>query len=295
MPKYRCGYVAIVGRPNVGKSSLLNRILGQKISITSRRPQTTRQRILGIKTESDFQAIYLDTPGLHAGGKRAINRYMNRAAAGALEDVDVVVFVVSGLQWTAQDDYVLNRVKAAKAPVILAINKVDKIADKAALLPHIEKLSGKMAFAQIIPLSAVSGENVAALEEEIRKLLPVGAAVYPEDQITDRSERFLASELIREQLMNSLGEELPYATTVEIEKFSPQDGVLHISAVIWVEREGQKAIVIGKGGARLKDIGRRARLEMQKVFERKVFLQMWVRVKEDWSDDAKALASFGYE
>ncbi len=291
----RCGYVAILGRPNVGKSTLLNRILGQKISITSRRPQTTRHRILGIKTEGDVQAVYVDTPGLHQGGKRAMNRYMNRAASGTIGEVDIVLFVVEGLRWSEQDQYVLDKLKSSKVPVILIINKVDKIADKAALLPHLSLLSAKMEFTQMIPVSATNGDNLAILEQRVRELLPLAAHFYPEDQVTDRSERFLAAELVREKLMSTLGEELPYALTVEIEQFSLQEELLTIGAIIWVERAGQKAIVIGKNGSRLKDIGQQARLDMQNIFEHKVFLRLWVRVKEGWSDDARALISLGYE
>jgi len=294
-PASRCGYVAILGRPNVGKSTLLNRILGQKISITSRRPQTTRHRILGIKTAGDMQAIYVDTPGLHQGGKRAMNRYMNRAASSTINEVDVVLFVVEGLRWSEQDQYVLDKIKSGPVPVILVINKVDKLADKTALLPHLSMLAAQMAFTHMIPISATGGDNVAVLEEQVHALLPPAAHFYPEDQVTDRSERFLAAELIREKLMSDLGEELPYALTVEIEQFSLQDELLTIGAVIWVERDGQKAIVIGKNGARLKNIGRQARLDMQAIFERKVFLRLWVRVKEGWSDDARALISLGYE
>lgn len=291
----RCGYVAILGRPNVGKSTLLNRILGQKISITSRRPQTTRHRILGIKTAAGMQTIYVDTPGLHQGGKRAMNRYMNRAASSTINEVDVVLFVVEGLRWSEQDQYVLDKIKSGPVPVILVINKVDKLADKTALLPHLSQLAMQMPFAHMIPVSATSGDNVAVLEEKVSALLPTAAHFYPEDQVTDRSERFLAAELIREKLMSDLGEELPYALTVEIEQFSLQDELLTIGAVIWVERDGQKAIVIGKNGARLKDIGQQARLDMQAIFEHKVFLRLWVRVKEGWSDDARALISLGYE
>lgn len=292
---YRCGYVALVGRPNVGKSSLLNRILGQKISIISRRPQTTRHRILGIKTEAHTQVIYVDTPGLHQGGKHAMNRYMNRTASSTLSEVDVLLFVVEGLRWTQEDDYVLDKLRLVQAPVVLVINKIDKIREKAALLPHLQALSGKMEFAHIIPLSAQSGEHVAQLEQRVSALLPLGVALYPEDQVTDRSERFLAAELIREKLMSDLGEELPYALTVEIEQFSQQEEILHISAVIWVEREGQRPIVIGKNGTRLKSIGRQARLDMQEAFEHQVFLKLWVKVKEGWSDDARALVSLGYD
>ncbi|MDO9371413.1 MAG: GTPase Era [Gammaproteobacteria bacterium] len=291
----RAGYAAIVGRPNVGKSTLLNHLLGQKISITSRRPQTTRHRILGISSGSGFQIMYVDTPGLHHAGSRAINKYMNRAATSAMSDVDVLIFVVEGLYWTEEDDYVLEKLKALKAPVILVINKTDRIPDKKALLPHIQKLSEKMKFAHIIPLSARTGDNQSALVDAVKGLLPEGAALYPEDQITDRSERFMAAEFVREKLMRSTGQEVPYAVTVEIEKFTHQRDVLHIHAVIWVEREGQKAIIIGEKGERLKRIGTQARMEMERMFQSKVFLQLLVRVKEGWSDDARAMARMGYE
>lgn len=291
----RSGYAAIVGRPNVGKSTLLNHLLGQKISITSQRPQTTRHRILGISSGSGFQIMYVDTPGLHHAGKRAINKYMNRAAMSAMSDVDVLIFVVEGLYWTDEDDYVLEKLKALKAPVILAVNKADKISDKKTLLPQLRKLSEKMKFAHIIPLSARNGHNLPALEEAVKGLLPQGAALYPEDQITDRSERFMAAEFVREKLMRGTGQEVPYAATVEIEKFSHQRGVLHIHAVIWVEREGQKAIIIGEKGERLKRIGTQARMEMERMFQSRVFLQLLVRVKQGWSDDARVMARMGYE
>lgn len=290
----RSGYAAIVGRPNVGKSTLLNHLLGQKISITSQRPQTTRHRILGIKSGGDFQVIYVDTPGLHHAGKRAINKYMNRAALTALKDVEVLIFVVEGLRWTDEDDYVLERIKGLKVPVILAVNKVDKIPDKKMLLPHLSKLQAHMKFAHIIPLSARNGSNLPALEQAVVTFLPEAAALYPEDQLTDRSERFLAAEFVREKLMRGTGQEVPYAATVEIEKFSHQRGILHIHAVIWVERDGQKAIIIGEKGERLKRVGTQARMEMERMFQSKVFLQLLVRVKQGWSDDARVMAQLGY-
>lgn len=291
----RCGYVAIIGRPNVGKSTLLNAILGQKISITSRRPQTTRHRILGIQTIGHSQAVYVDTPGLHLGGKRAMNRYMNRTASSVLGEVDVVVFVVEGLRWTNEDEHVLTLLTAVKVPVILVVNKVDQIADKKALLPHLQVLAAKRDFAAVIPLSAKSKDNVAALEQVVLERLPVSEPFFPEDQITDKSERFLAAELIREKLTRRLGEELPYALTVEIQEFKDEDRLLRISATIWVERPGQKKIVIGKGGTVLKEVGQKARLDMEKLFGHKVFLQLWVKVKEGWADDERALRSLGYE
>ena len=292
---FRCGFVAIVGRPNVGKSTLLNRILGQKISITAHRPQTTRHRILGVKTTDDAQIIYVDTPGLHLGGKRAINRYMNRAADSSITDVDVVVFVVDRLRWDAEDENVLLRLQKAQVPVVLVVNKMDDLADKERLLPHLQELGGKREFEAIIPLSARNGEGVERLEEVLRKLLPESGPFYPEDQITDRSERFLAAELVREKLVRSLTHELPYSTTVEIEKFAMENDVRHVHAVIWVERPGQKGIIIGKGGQQLKRMGEQARKEMEKVFGGKVFLQLWVKVREGWSDDERALKSLGYQ
>lgn len=292
---FHCGYVAIVGRPNVGKSTLLNRILGQKLSITANRPQTTRHRILGVKTTAHSQVIYVDTPGLHLGGKRAINRYLNRAASGSITDVDVILFVVDQLQWTDEDELVLDKLKQAKVPVVLVVNKVDSIKDKEALLPHLKTLSGKRPFLQIIPLSAQTGEGVTQLEAEIEGVLPVSGPYFPEDQITDRSERFLAAELVREKLVRSLSQELPYSTTVEIEKFSMEGEVRHIHAVIWVEREGQKGIIIGKKGQQLKRIGELARKDMERAFDSKVFLQLWVKVRQGWADDERALRSLGYQ
>jgi len=290
---YRCGYAAIVGRPNVGKSTLLNRILGQKISITSRRPQTTRHRILGIKTEAEYQAVYIDTPGLHLDAKKAMNRYLNRAAGDALNGVDVVLFVVDGLKWTEEDQAVLQRLETVSAPVILVINKVDKL-DKEDLFAHLDKVSKLRDFHTIVPLSALKGDNVDAIEGEVAALLPVSEAFFPEEQVTDRSMRFMAAELIREKLMRRLGQELPYAMTVEIESYKTVKGVVHIHAVIWVERAGQKAIVIGKGGQGLKGIGQQARIELESMLEQKVFLELWVKVKDGWSADERALRSLGY-
>ena len=290
----RCGYVAIVGRPNVGKSTLLNRILGQKLSITSRKPQTTRHQILGIKTEEDVQAVYVDTPGMHLGGEKAINRYMNRAASSSLADVDVVVFLIDRLRWTEEDEMVLDKVRNCRAPVILAVNKVDRLEEKEALIPWLDDLSRKMDFAHIVPLAAKDGHNVDRLERLVHGFLPESVHFFGEDQITDRSSRFLAAELVREKVMRQLGDELPYQITVEIEEFKDVDGVLHISALLLVERPGQKKIVIGDKGSRLKTIGRDARLDMEKLFDSKVMLNLWVKVRSGWSDDERALASLGY-
>jgi GTP-binding protein Era len=290
----RCGYVAIVGRPNVGKSTLLNHILGQKISITSRKPQTTRHRLLGIKTEGDTQAIYVDTPGLHQDSEKAINRYMNRAASTTIRDVDVVVFVIERDVWTEADDWVLKQVKRSSCPVILAVNKVDKVKDKKQLLPFLELLQKKMDFAEIVPLAALHHTNLDQLEKCINDRLPVDRHFYPEDQVTDRSSRFMAAELVREKIMRQLGAEVPYSMTVEIEQFEDSGKSLHIHALILVEREGQKRIVIGNKGSRLKLIGEEARKDMEAMFERKVMLKLWVKVKSGWSDDERALRSLGY-
>jgi GTP-binding protein Era len=291
----RSGYVALIGRPNVGKSTILNHILGQKISITSRKPQTTRHRVLGIKTEGAVQAMYVDTPGLHKEQKKAINRYMNRAASSSIKEVDVIVFVIEKLQWTDEDQLVLEQLQQARCPVILAINKVDQLEDKSKLLPYLQKITAKMDFKAIVPISALDGHNLPNLELEIGKLLPKGEHFYPEDQVTDRSSRFLAAELVREKIMRQLGDELPYEMTVEIESFEDDGELISIGALILVERDSQKSIVIGKGGKRLKLIGQEARKEMERMFDAKVMLKTWVKVKGGWSDDDRALRSLGYD
>jgi len=292
---FRSGYVAIIGRPNVGKSTLINRVLGQKLCITSRRPQTTRHRILGIKTTEDSQLIYVDTPGIHSDGKRAMNRYMNRAAAASVEDVDVVVFVIEGMKWTDEDERVLNKLQQnTSKPVILAMNKIDKLEDKATLLPQVEKIAEKFNFAAIVPLSARRGINIESLEESIYALMPEGEMIFDEDQLTDRSSRFLAAEMVREKLFRHLGQELPYSLTVDIEQFEDDNGMYRISAVIYVERNGQKSIVIGKKGELLKQVGKDAREDMEKLFGCKVFLQLWVKVREGWSDNERMLRNLGY-
>ena len=289
------GYVALLGRPNVGKSTLLNRLIAHKISITSPKPQTTRHTILGIRTLESTQIVYVDTPGLHLNARRAMNRYMNRTAASVLSYVDVVVMLIEALRWTEEDQAVLERLQEFTGPVILAVNKVDRITTKSQLLPFLQSLEGKRNFAGIVPLSARTGVNVDTLERLIAGLLPEGEFVFAPDQITTASERFLAAELIREKLTRQLRQELPYALTVEIETFKEQDRLLHIGAVIWVERSSQKGIVIGEQGSVLKTVGRQARQEMEKLFQRKVFLETWVKVREGWSDDDRALRSFGYQ
>ncbi|MFZ7197822.1 GTPase Era [Avibacterium avium] len=293
-PTY-CGFIAIVGRPNVGKSTLLNKILGQKISITSRKAQTTRHRILGIQTDGPYQAIYVDTPGLHIEEKRAINRLMNRAASSAIGDVDLIIFVVDGTHWNEDDEMVLNKLRRAKAPVVLAINKIDNIKDKEDLLPFITEISQKFDFKAIIPISAQRGNNVQELEKIVRESLREGVHHFPEDYVTDRSQRFMASEIIREKLMRFMGEELPYSVTVEIEQFKTNErGTYEINALILVERDGQKKMVIGNKGQKIKVIGTEARADMERLFDNKVHLELWVKVKSGWADDERALRSLGY-
>ena len=291
---FRCGYIALVGRPNVGKSTLLNRILGQKISITSRRPQTTRHRVLGIKTLPHAQLIYVDTPGIHDFNGRAMNRHMNRTASSVLSDVDVVVFLVEGLRWTTDDDLVLKKLAQTGSPVILAVNKIDTLEKRVDLLPGLQALAEKFSFKEIVPVSARKGDNVAALESAIEALLPEARPFFPEDQVTDRSVRFLAAELVREKLFRKLGRELPYGLTVQIEDYRSEPGITHIHALIWVERDSQKNIVIGKGGRLLKEVGREARLDIEDLIGNKVNLKLWVKVKEGWADDERAMQSLGY-
>lgn len=286
----------MVGRPNVGKSTLVNRLIGERLCITARRPQTTRHRILGIVTRDDIQVAFVDTPGIHGGIRKQLNRALNRAASAALTGVDAAVFVTAG-RWTGDDDLVCRRLaEAGPVPVIAVLNQVDRVRDKRSLLPQLEQLQQRLDPVAVIPLSARTGDNVEALWAELLPLIPVGTHAFDDDALTDRSERFLAAELVREQLVRRLADELPYATTVEIERFEPMDdGRTAVDAVIWVEREGQKGIVIGAGGERLKAIGSSARLRMQKLFGCGIHLQLWVKVRADWSDDVKALQQLGYE
>ncbi len=296
------GFVAIIGRPNVGKSTLMNRILGQKVAITTPKPQTTRHRILGIKTTNDTQAIYVDTPGIHQNANKAMNRYLNRAAMSAIDEVDLVLFLVEANRWTDEDEAVLKRISKSSQPVMLVVNKVDLVKHKEQLLPFMQTLGERYDFINILPVSASKGDNLAALETEVRLHLPNRVAFYPEDQITDRSERFLAAELVREKLIMALEQELPYALTVEIERFQYEESEkeggnprLLVSALIWVEREGQKRIVIGKGGKNIKEVGKAARLDMNRLFEVRTHLEMWVKVKDGWANNERALQSLGYE
>ncbi len=290
-----CGLVALIGRPNVGKSTLLNILLGQKISITSRKPQTTRHRITGIDTRGQYQAVFVDTPGIHQTQTSAMNRYMNRAAISTIADVDVTVFIVDRLSWGEEDELVVKGLMAARSPVILVLNKIDRLTDKARLLPHIKTVASVFDWAEVIPLSAKTGYNIEQLRDAIYKRLPQQSHLYTADQITDRSERFMASELIREKLMRQCGDELPYQVAVEIESFQHQGKVIHINALIWVEREGQKKIIIGRAGEQIKKIGTDARKDIEIMTEQKVMLKLWVKVKSSWSDDERMLKSLGFD
>ena len=297
---HRAGHVAVIGRPNVGKSTLVNALVGAKVSIVSNRPQTTRHRLLGIATfaatdkSPPGQLLLVDTPGLHREQKRAMNRMMNRAARGAIEGVDAAVLVVEAGRWDEEDSLAFDALRASGVPVVLAVNQIDKLRDKSSLLPYLQKVTSERDFAGVHPISALKRNGLEALTAALLTLVPEQPALYDEDEITDKSQRFLAGELVREQLMRLLGAELPYATTVEIESFTVDGTMLRIGAVIWVERDGQKAIVIGKGGARLRDIGTKARMQMERLFDSKVFLETWVRVREGWSDDEAALRTLGY-
>ena len=290
----RCGYVAIVGRPNVGKSTLLNRILNMKLSITSRKPQTTRHQILGVKTVANIQTIYVDTPGIHQRRGTAINKYMNRAATSVLNDVDVILFVVQVKSWTEEDQAIIEKLKTVDCPVLLVVNKMDKLPSKDELLPLMSKLSSYYNFAEVIPVSAVNGMNVDVLEQKVTALLPENTHIYPDDQVTDRSMRFLSSEIIREKLIRELGQELPYTSTVDIDKYVEDPDMVRIHATIYVESAGQKAIIIGKKGARLKSIGTAARQDISKMIDSKVYINLWVKVREGWSNDERSLRGLGY-
>jgi GTP-binding protein Era len=293
---FRCGYVALAGRPNVGKSTLLNALIGFRLSIVSHRPQTTRHRILGIATKPEGQILYVDTPGLHRGAKRAMNRSLNRVARSTIAEVDLGVQVIEAGRWTDEDSALYAALAEQDSPRLLAINKIDLQKDKAAMLPFVADLMQKHPFDQVYYVSALKKNGLPGLERGILDRLPRQAAIFGEDEVTDRSERFLAAEMVREQLMLRLDQELPYATTVEIEQFEDRpDGIAEIHAIIWVERDGQKAIVIGNGGAQLKAIGTSARRAMETMFERKVFLKLWVKVREGWADDENMLRRFGYE
>lgn len=289
-----CGYVALIGRPNVGKSTLMNHLLKQKISITSRKPQTTRHRILGINTTDAGQAIYMDTPGMHADQKKALNRQLNRTADSTLMGVNVVVWLIDRLEWLEYDEVIFEKLKQAGLPVILAVNKVDRIEDKDRVLEFFAAAQERYPFEAILPISALKRIHLEELESEIMGLLPKGDLIYPADQITDRPERFLVGEIIREKLMRRLGAELPYELTVEIERYEELENLSKIYAIIWIERISQKSIIIGENGAMLKSVGTDARKDIERLIGQKVFLQLWVKVKKGWSDNERALQSLGY-
>ncbi|MCF8006027.1 MAG: GTPase Era [Methylovulum sp.] len=289
-----CGYVALIGRPNVGKSTLMNHLLKQKISITSRKPQTTRHRIVGINTTPAGQAIYLDTPGMHDNQSRALNRHLNRTAETTLLGVDVIVWIIDGFSWHIYDEVIFKKLEQAGLPVILAVNKVDKVKDKDAILSFFDAAQHRYPFAQLIPISALRGINLEKLEELIFELLPENPLIFPEDQVTDRPQRFLAAEIVREKLTRRLGAELPYELTVEIERYEELETITKIYAIIWVERDTQKNIVIGKEGEMLKKVGTDARLDIERMIGQKVFIQLWVKVKRGWSDNERALQSLGF-
>lgn len=288
------GFVALVGRPNVGKSTLLNRLLGTKLSITSHKPQTTRHSILGVKTSVDGQIVYVDTPGIHRRGGKALNRYLNRTAHSALADVDVIVMLVQALTWTDEDQSVLDAVRRAGRPALLAVNKVDTVKPKEALLPYLAELGRYGEFRAVIPLSARSGDNCEVLEKQLTALLPAGENIFPDDQLSDRPERFFAAELLREQITRRYHKELPYAVTVEIEKFEERPGGLDIGAVVWVERDSQRGILLGREGAAMKATAKAARLAMRDFFGTAVHLEVWIKVKKGWSSDQLSLNQLGY-
>ena len=291
---FKCGFVAVVGRPNVGKSTLVNAIVGQKISIVTHKAQTTRHRILGIKSESNYQLILVDTPGFQLQDRQAINKAMNKTALSALHDVEVVVFMVEACRWRDEEEKLVGRLVQVKVPIIAVVNKTDLISDKDIVLPFIANLSNKFKFSSIIPLSAKTHEGLDLLQDKLIKALPINPPFYEENNITDKSLRFQAAELVREQLYLSLDQELPYAVTVEIEAFEESKKICHVAAVIWVAKNSHKGIVIGKNGANLRSIGKQARLAMELAFGKKVYLNTWVKVKEGWNDDERALRNLGY-
>lgn len=295
MKEFRTGYVSIIGRPNVGKSTLLNHLIEQKLSIVSRKPQTTRWNLLGIKTTPDAQIIFIDTPGLQKDPKLALNQHMNKEVSNTLGHIDIILFVVEALKWNELDENVINLLKkSSQTQIFLVLNKVDKVSNKNDLLSFIETVSKEIDFKEVIPVSAIKGDGLDRLEASIIKSLPVAPALFPEDQVTDRSERFFAAEFIREKLMTRLSDELPYHLSITIDEFKEKNNVLHIHACIWVERKGQKSIVIGKEGSVLKAVGKEARKDLEEMFDKKVNLKTWVKVKKKWTDSEQALKQFGY-
>ena len=291
---FRAGFIAILGRPNVGKSTLLNKIIGKKVSITSSKPQTTRHRLLGIRTTDDCQMIFVDTPGVHLGSKRYINQVLNKTAANALAGVDITLLMITADGWKEEDIHALKLAQQENNSLVLLINKIDKLKDKNRLLPLIEKSSQLHDFMAIIPLSASDGDNLEPLLDVLSQHLPESPLLFPEGQLTDKGERFIVSETIREKLFRQLHNELPYALAVEIQQFDVTDTLVRADAVVWVEKDSQKGIIIGKNGEKLRSVGTSAREELESYFDRKVFLQLWVKVRENWSDDAVMLRAIGY-
>jgi len=287
--------VSLIGKTNVGKSTLLNQLVEQKVSITSRKPQTTRQRLLGIKTEGSNQIIYVDTPGFHQGHKRALNKFMNKTALSSIEGVDIVLFVVDALNFSVTDEHLLSQVSTKDNQVMLVINKIDKVAKKEKLIPFVEEVTKLFPFSEVIPISALKRKNIDILEKEITKRLPVGAHLYPEDQIADSSERFLTSEIIREKCISRVGDEIPYRLSVVIDNFKEEDKLITIDGTIYIEKSSQKGIVIGEQGKRLKAIGTAARKDLERMLGNKVMLRLWVKVKKDWTNDRSALNFMGYK
>lgn len=291
----RSGFVAIVGRPNVGKSTLMNHMIGQKISITSRKPQTTRHQILGVRTKESSQIVFVDTPGLHTAKNKTLGRYMNRVARGSLADVDCVLLVISANEaWSKQEENILALIKKEEKPVILVLNKIDKLDNQEKLFPLVDDLRTKHEFQEIVPVSALRGTQLDQLVQVILERLPVQDKLYPDEQLTDKSERFMVSEILREQIFRQVGQEVPYSVAVDIEEYKESKNRVEIRAIIYVEKSGQKAILIGKNGARIKSIGTAAREAAEKFLNKKVHIETWIKVKEKWSDDARALRSFGY-
>lgn len=290
----RCGLVAIVGRPNVGKSTLMNHLVGEKLSITSRKPQTTRHRIHGILSRDDYQIVFADTPGIHRDHDRALNRFMNESAVSALSGVDLICFMVDSLKWTPGDEHVLRLLPRDGTPVLLLVNKVDQLADKEQLLPHLAELSERFPFAEVIPLSALREQNLQALEKAIAERLPEGPFWFDPDQLTDRTLRFMVAEIIREKVVRQMGQEVPHQITVQIELFNETDSIIEIAASLLVERRGQKKMLVGSSGERIKQIGIQARRDIERLLGQKVMLNLWVKVKSGWSDDERALRSLGY-
>ena len=291
----RCGYVALIGRPNVGKSTLLNHVLGQKISITSRKPQTTRRNLIGVDTEGVHQAIFVDTPGIHQNTERALNRYMVNHATSTLSGVDVLVLLLEGGKIVDEDEHILKLLQGAQVPCFAVLSKIDLIRDKTALLPQIQQLDGTKLFQQILPLSALKQEGLEAFREQIFASLPQAQHLFADDEVTDKPERFLVAEIVREKLMRQLGDEIPHAATVVIESFKVEENIIRIHADIYVEREGQKRIVIGKQGARLKLIGTEARKDIEGMLEQKVMLHLWVKVRTGWTNSAGDMRRLGYD